>query len=419
MNRLLLALAACLALCPLAAAAPGASADAALPPGFAERLVSIRRTLHAHPELGNRETETAKLIAARLREIGLTDVRTGVAKTGVVATIPGGKKGPTVGLRAPIDAFAIQEESQAEYRSTAKGVSHACGHDAMTAMTLGAAELLWARRAQLPGSVRLIFQPAEEGAPDGEEGGAPLLLKEHAIDGLKALVTLHVDDTIPAGQAGLHPATVYAGADTFKVTVTGKAAHGAAPWKGVDSIAVAAQVVTALQQIVSRQANVLEDPVVVTVGQISGGTRPNALAGEVELRGTLRSFSDAGRAKARASLSRIAAGTAEALGGAAKVEFTEEIPPVVNDARLVALARPVLEAELGAAGLREMKPMAFADDFSVLSEKVPAVYFELGIRNEARGIVSGTHTPTFDVDESAIPLGARLLADVTSAAMAR
>jgi amidohydrolase len=401
---------------------PGVAAHAA--PGardgkFAERLVAVRRELHENPELANRETETMHRIAAYLAGLGLTGVKTGVAKTGVVATIAGGRPGPTVAIRAPIDAFPIQEKNDVPYKSKVAGVSHACGHDAMTAMALGAAEILWKERKSLAGNVKLVFQPAEEGAPEGEEGGAPLMVKEGVLDGVSSIVTLHVDDTIPAGQVGLHPAAVYAGADTFKIKVEGKSAHGAAPWKGVDAIAVSAQIVTALQQIASRQANVLSEPVVVTVGQIQGGIRSNALAPQVDMTGTLRSFSAAGRVKARESLKRIASGVADGLGAKAETAFSEEIPPVVNDAGLVKKLRPVLEREVGAASVRTMEPMTYADDFSLMSEKVPAFYFQIGIRNEARGITAGTHTENFDVDESALPLGATLLARLTETALAR
>lgn len=400
-----------LLLSPLSAAAQ-APADP-----FAAKLVELRRELHRRPELGNREKETMRRIAAALSALGLSEVKTGVAKTGVVATIPGAKPGPAVGLRVPIDAFAIQESRATPYRSQTPGVSHACGHDALAAMAVGAAELLWARRGELNGSVRLLFQPAEEGLPEGEEGGAPVMVKEGAVAGLSAIIALHVDETIPAGQAGLHPGTVYAGSDTLTIKVEGQAAHGATPWKGVDAIAVAAQIVTALQQIPARQADVLAEPIVLTIGQISGGSRPNALAPLVELRGTLRSFSAAGRAKARARLSLLVAGVAEGLGASAKTAYSEETAPVVNDAALVAKLKPVLEQGVGPGNLRMMEPMSYADDFSYMSEQVPSFYFQLGVRNEARGITAGTHTEAFDIDESALPEGARLLARLAEAAL--
>lgn len=386
---------------------------------FAQKLITLRRELHSNPELGNRESETMRRIASYLTGLGFTDVKTGIAKTGVVATIKRAKPGPTVAIRAPIDAFAIEDKKDVPYKSKVKGVAHACGHDAMTAMALGAAEILWKQRQNLAGNIRLIFQPAEEGTPEGEEGGAPLMVKEGTIAGVSAIVTLHVDDGIPAGQAGVHTAAVYAGADTIKIKVEGKSAHGATPWKGVDAIVVSAQIVTALQQIASRQANVLSEPVVVTVGQVQGGTRPNALASEVEMKGTLRSFSQTGRTKARESINKIVLGMAEGLGAKATVTFTEETPPVVNDAGLVKKLRPVLEESLGEANVRAMEPMTYADDFSLMSEKVPSFYFQLGIRNEARGITAGTHTEMFDVDETAIPLGARLLARLAQAALLR
>lgn len=379
--------------------------------GAARDLVELRRALNKIPETGNREVRTMAMIAERLRAAGVSDVKTGAARTGVVATIRGGKPGKTVALRAPIDAMEVDGAG-------GKITAHACGHDAMTAMLLGAAESLHSRRAALAGNIRLIFQPAEEGAPAGEEGGAPLLVKEGVLKGVSSIVALHVDDLIPCGEAGFHPATVYAGADTFSVKVEGTPAHGATPWKGVDAIAAAAQIITALQQIASRQTDI-DEPVVVTVGTIQGGSRANSIAGEVVFTGTLRTYSSAGRQKARESMKRLIAGAAESLGARASLSFTEQIPPVVNNRELAAALAPVLEKELGAGRVRSLKPMSYADDFSLMSEKVPAFYFQLGIRSEKKGIVAGTHTEKFDVDEDCIPLGARLLAALAEDALRR
>lgn len=370
--------------------------------GAARKLAELRRELNKTPELGNRENKTMAKIADYLRAIGVDEVKTGAAKTGVVALIKGGSSGKTIALRAPIDAMEVESAGR-------KKVAHACGHDAMTAMALGAAEMLAARRGRLSGNVKLIFQPAEEGMPAGEEGGAPLMVKEGVLKDVAALVTLHVDDIIPCGEVGVHPGTVYAGADTFSVKVEGKSAHGATPWKGVDAIAVAAQMITALQQIAARQTDINE-PVVVTVGTIQGGSRSNSIAGEVTFTGTLRTYSSMGRTKARESMSKMISGTAESLGAQAMLSFTENVPPVVNDSGLVARLTPVLERELGAGKVRTMKPMSYADDFSLMSEKAPSFYFQLGIRNDKKGITAGTHTEKFDVDEDCIPLGARLLA---------
>lgn len=366
------------------------------------KLVRLRRDLNKIPELANRETKTMALIAAHLKALGIDDVRTGAARTGVAALIKGGKPGRTVALRVPIDAMEVEVAGK-------RRTVHACGHDALTAMALGAAEALAARRSALSGGVKLIFQPAEEGSPTGEEGGAPLLVKEGVLEGVSSIVALHVDDGIPCGEAGVHRGAVYAGADAFSVKVEGKSAHGATPWKGVDAIAVAAQTITALQQVAARQTDI-DEPVVVTIGTISGGSRSNSLAGEVVFTGTLRAYSSSARLKARESMRKVVSGTAESLGAVARLSFTEEIPPVVNDAGLVRRLTPVLERELGAGKVREMKPMSYADDFSLMSERVPSFYFQLGTRSEAKGITAGTHTEKFDVDEDCIPLGARLLA---------
>lgn len=379
--------------------------------GAAHKLVELRRELNRIPETGNRETRTMAKIAERLRAIGVDDVKTGVARTGVVAMIRGGKPGKTVALRAPIDAMEVEVEGK-------KITAHACGHDAMTAMLLGAAESLFSRRAGFAGNIRLIFQPAEEGAPAGEEGGAPLMVKEGVLKDVASIVTLHVDDVIPCGEAGVHPETVYAGADAFVVKVDGKPAHGATPWKGVDAIAVAAQIITSLQQVASRQTDIGE-PVVVTVGTIQGGSRSNSIAGEVVFTGTLRTYSSAGRLKARESMNRLITGAAGSLGARASLSFTEQIPPVVNDRGLTAALTPVLDQELGAGRVRSLKPMSYADDFSLMSDKVPAFYFQLGIRNEKKAITAGTHTEKFDVDEDCIPLGARLLSALAENALRR
>ncbi len=395
---------------------PAQGGESPAPPQ-AQKWIALRRALHKNPELANRETQTMRRVASYLSELGLPDVRTEIAKTGVVATIKGGRPGPTVALRAPMDAFPIQEKRDAPTRSRKAGVSHACGHDAMMAITLGAAELLWARRKDLAGDVRLLFQPAEEGPPEGEEGGAPLMIKEGALEGVSAIVTLHVDSDIPAGSAGLHPGAVYAGSDTLQVRVEGASAHAATPWKGVDAIAVAGQILSGLQMVASRQTGIWS-PVVLTVGTIQAGTRSNALAGEARLTGTLRSYSAESRSRARESISRIVRHVAQAFGARAEISFSEEIPPTVNDARLLKHLRPTLEQALGPEKLRILEPLPFADDFSLMAERVPSFYFQLGVKNEKEGITAGTHTESFDVDESAIPLGARLLAELAAKALA-
>ncbi len=381
------------------------------PKGLAQKLIDFRRELHRNPELGNREVETMKRISAYLTKLGLSDIRVNVAKTGVVATLQGGKPGPTIALRTPIDAFPIQEKHETPYKSVVPNVSHACGHDAMTAMVVGAAEILSAQRKRLAGQVEFIFQPAEEGAPEGEEAGALLMIKEGVLAKVSSVLALHVDSDIPYGQVGLHPATVYAADDDLEITVQGKSAHGATPWKGVDSIAIAGQIISGLQMIASRQTDIL-DPLVLTIGTIQAGTRPNALAADAKFTGTLRTYSDERRKKARESIALIAQKFAEAFGGTAAVRAIDETPPTVNDPQLVKLLRPVLEEGVGSSSVRTLQPMPYADDFAFMSEKVPSLYFQIGIRNDAKGITAGTHTENFDVDEDAIPLGAQLLANL-------
>jgi len=378
---------------------------------LAKRLIEFRRDLHEHPELGNREVRTMRQIAQYLKTLGLSDIRVNVAKTGVVAVLKGGQSGPTVALRTPIDAFPIQEKNNVPYKSQVPNVSHACGHDAMTAMVLGAAEILSARRDQLKGKVEFIFQPAEEGFPEGEEGGALLMIKEGVLNQVAAVLALHVDSDIPFGQAGLHSAAVYAADDDLEIAVKGASAHGATPWKGVDSIAIAGQILSGLQMIASRQTDIW-DPIVLTIGTISAGTRPNAVAAEAKFTGTLRTYSAERRKMARDSIARIAGKIAEAFGAQARVRTIDETPPTVNDARLVKLLRPVLEEDLGASNVMTPRPMPYSDDFAFMAQKVPSLYFQIGIRNDGKGITAGTHTENFDVDENAIPLGAQLLADM-------
>lgn len=379
-----------------------------VPREIERRIIDLRRELHRHPELPNRETRTMRRVERYARELGLSDVRAGAAKTGVLATLRGARPGPTVAIRAPMDAFPLEEKAGRPHRSRVPGVSHACGHDAMTAMALGAAELLFREREALRGSVLFVFQPAEEGPPEGEEGGAPLLIKEGALKGVSAVIGFHVETEIPVGEFGLRPEAVHAGADDIRVTVLGRAAHGAMPWKGVDALAVAGQILQGLQLVSSRQADIW-DPVVLSFGTARAGVGPNALADKAELTGTLRSFSPEARARARASIERVVLRTAEAFGAKAELAVYNSIPPSRNAPELVAALRPVLEE---AGGVRVLRPASYADDYSVLVEEIPGFFFDIGVRNESKGIVAGTHTAEFDLDEEAIPLGARTLAEL-------
>ena len=399
----------------LAAATPAGTPDAEIRAAAERRapaVVATRRELHAHPELSNREERTGRLVAERLRALGI-EVRYPVAHTGVVGVLPGGRPGGVVALRADMDALPIEEKTGAAYRSQAPGVMHACGHDAHTAMLLGAAEVLAGLRARLPGTVVFLFQPAEEGAPEGEEGGAPLMVKEGALDQPKveAVFGLHVGGWVAVGQAGWTDGPIYASSDTFAIEVAGKTVHGAEPWKGLDPIPVAAEIVEALQTIVSREIDGRQ-PRVLTIGRIQGGTRFNVIADHVTLDGTMRTHDPEVRRAMKASLERIVHGVAEAHGTTASLRFLDAgNPPTVNDPALARLAVPVLKRVFG-TGAVPVQPQMVAEDFTYYGERAPIFFFLLGTRNDARGIASRNHSAEFEIDEAALPLGVRALSSL-------
>jgi len=377
------------------------------------RLVETRRDLHRHPELGNRETRTEQVIADRLRRLGI-EVRDPVAKTGVVGILRGGRPGPVAGLRADMDALPIQEKNDVPYRSENPGVKHACGHDAHTTIVLGVAEVLASLRAKLPGTVVFLFQPAEEGPPEGEEGGAPLMIKEGALDDPKigVLYGLHMDPLLDVGRVGWAAGPIWASSDRFAITVTGKRSHGAYPHTGLDPVPVAAEIVEGLQLIASRQVDA-QKPKVLTIGSIHGGNRFNILAEDVTMEGTLRALDEAVRADLKTRMERTVRGIGEANGLPAVLRFVGEgNPATLNDPALTRAALPALRRVFGEAGVVEVPPQMGAEDFAHFAQRVPAAYFKLGVRNAARGITAMIHTEDFDLDEGVLPLGVRGLAEV-------
>ncbi|MBI2215639.1 MAG: amidohydrolase [Acidobacteria bacterium] len=378
-----------------------------------QSLVETRRELHMYPELSNREAETSKRIAAWLTARGIPH-ETGIARHGVAATIKGAKPGPTIAVRADIDGLPIEETLDLPYKSKNRGVKHACGHDVHTTIALATAELLWKRRASLPGTVVVFFQPAEEGPPPGENGGAPLMIEEGFLDRVKpeAMFALHVWPPLRAGEAGFNAGPMWASSDRFKITVNGKGSHGAQPHLGIDPIVVGAQIVMALQTIDSRRVDPLQ-PVVVTVGSFHGGTRFNIVPPSVELEGTIRTLSPAVRAQTIELLKKLTTETAVAHGATAEVWLDPSANPVlVNDEKLSAFGRASLEKTLGAGRVKAGIQAMVAEDFALFAERVPSFYFMLGVSNPEKGLTANVHTAAFEPDEDAIVHGAAAMTNL-------
>jgi amidohydrolase len=386
------------------------------------QITAWRRDLHQHPELGNHEVRTSKLVAAELKKLGF-EVRTGVAHTGVVGVLKGGKPGPKLAIRADMDALPVTEEVDLPFASKAKGeylgkevgVMHACGHDAHTAMTLGIAAAMAKVRKDLPGEVMFIFQPAEEGAPAGEEGGAPLMVKDGVFKDFKpdAVFGMHVVSALPVGTVALRPGGAMASSDTFRIVVHGKQSHGATPWKGIDPIVTAAQIVTNAQTIVSRQLDLNQDPAVVTFGVFNGGQRFNIVPDTAELQGTIRAFDEGMRQHALASLKAIAEHVAAAQGATVETQIplsADSSNPVnTNDPALTARVRASLETALGKEHVQEAQRWTASEDFPHFGRAigVPSVYFFVGAT--PAGVDPATaptnHSPKFFVDEGALAVG--------------
>ena len=371
-------------------------------------VVRLRRDFHAHPELSNREERTAQVVAEHLREIGVDDIKTGVAHHGVVALIRGGKPGPTVALRADMDALPIQEETGLPFASQNEGVMHACGHDTHTAMLLGAAEVLVQMRDSIPGSVKLIFQPAEEGVPPGEEGGARMMIEEGVLSDpdVSAIFGLHVNPDLETGKIAYRYGGLLASVDRFQVTITGKQSHAAMPWQGVDPIVASAHIITAIQTIASRKVDARQ-PVVVSIGIIRAGQAWNIIPEKVELEGTIRTHNLDVRRQAVEEFSRIVQQTASAHGAKAQIDSSDYGPVTWNDPELGARAKPSLVRAAGEDNVVEAQPVMGGEDFAHYAQKIPGFYIFLGVRNESIGAVHALHTPHLLIDEAAFPLGVR------------
>jgi amidohydrolase len=387
------------------------------------RLLDWRRDFHQHPELGNREFRTSKIVAEHLEALGL-EVHTGIAHTGVAAVLRGGLPGPTVALRADMDALPVAEQVDLPFRSTATteyrgqqvGVMHACGHDAHTAILMSAAEILAAHRKELPGTILFIFQPAEEGAPEGEKGGAPLMLAEGLFDIVKpeAIFGLHVMSAMHAGFIGYRPGPFMAGSDFFKIVVTGKQTHGARPWDGVDPIVVAAQIVVGLQTIVSRQLDIADVPAIVTIGAIKGGIRHNIIPDSVEMLGTFRTFRPDIRDDVVARIRRTAEQIAAAGGATAELTLDESPnPATINDEQLTRRMVPTLE-RVAPGKVRAIGLQTVAEDFAYYGRKVPSMFFYVGVAPPDANLLAtpANHSPLFYVDESGLLTGLRAMLGV-------
>jgi amidohydrolase len=372
-------------------------------------VVATRRDIHAHPELSNREERTGALVRDRLRALGL-EVRYPVARTGVVGILRGARPGPAIALRADLDALPIDEHVDVPFKSQNAGVMHACGHDAHTAILLGAAEVLVGLKARLSGTIVFLFQPAEEGPPEGEPGGAALMIREGVLDDPKvsAIFALHVNPLLEAGVIGWTDGPIFASSDRFVIEVKGRKTHGAYPHLGLDPIPVAAEMVSALQTIVSREID-SQSPKVLSVGAIHGGNRFNIIADGVTVEGTFRALDPAVRTQLRERLLRTVRGVAEAHATTAEVRFTDGHAATVNDAELARAMVPALERALGATRVVRVRPEMGAEDFADFAERVPGLYVRLGVRNEARGITASVHSAEFDLDETALPAGVRAL----------
>ena len=386
-----------------------------------DRVIAWRRDLHAHPELGNREFRTAKLVADHLRALGI-EVRDKVAHTGVVGILEGGLPGPVVALRADMDALPVTEDVDVPFKSTVRtewngtqcGVMHACGHDAHTAILMGVAEALAGMRERIPGTVKFLFQPAEEGAPEEESGGARLMIEEGCLEGPRvgAIFGLHVTSNHHTGKIGYRPGPLMASSDELRVFVRGVQTHAAMPWRGVDPIVVGSQIVMGLQAIVSRNMNITKEPSVVTIGVFNGGVRKNIIPDEVRMEGTIRTFDEEQRDAIHAHVKRITEMIAAAGGAKARVQIKRGYDVTVNDPALTAWSIPTLARIAGEGNVGIVDKVCGAEDFSFYQKAVPGLFLRVGCTPPDREILKSApnHSPRFFVDERCLKLGVKALA---------
>ena len=384
------------------------------------KVVAWRRDIHAHPELGNREFRTSALVASHLRSLGIA-VQEKVAHTGVVGVLRGTGPGPVVALRADMDALPVTEETDVPFRSTVRtewngmscGVMHACGHDAHTAILMGVAEVLSGLRNEIAGAVKFVFQPAEEGAPGDENGGARMMIEERCLEEPRvgAIFGLHVTSVHPTGMIGYRSGPLMASSDQLSIFLRGTQTHGAMPWRGIDPIVIGSQVVMGLQTIVARRVDITREPSVVTVGVFRGGNRVNIIPDEVHLEGTIRTFDEGQRGEIHEHVKRITEMIAAAGGAKARVQIDRGYDVVVNDPALMAWAIPTLERVAGAGHVHVVDKVCGAEDFAFYQKVVPGVFLRLGCTPPERDprTAAPNHSPRLYVDEDCFPLGVKAL----------
>ena len=387
--------------------------------GIEAKVIAWRRDFHQNPELSNREFKTAEKIAAHLRSLGFDDVKTGIAKTGVVGILKGGKAGPVIALRADMDALPVTERGNLPFKSTVRavnngiesGVMHACGHDSHVAILMGTAEVLAKNKADLAGTIVFIFQPSEEGAPTGETGGAGDMIKEGVLDNPKVEVIfgLHIQSRDEAGTIHYRPLGTMASSDRLYITIHGKQTHGADPWLGVDPIVTGAAIIMGLQTVVSRMTPLNETPAVVTIGMFQAGNRENIIPEEAKLLGTIRCLDPKIQKQVHENIKRVATKIAEAEGATADVEIVFGNPVTFNNPELTKKMLPSLEDAAGEANVHIKVPATGAEDFAKYQEKIPGFFFFLGGRpkNKTAVEVAPHHTPDFFIDESGFTLGVK------------
>ena len=394
--------------------------------GVNAKVIAWRRDIHQHPELGNREFRTSALVASHLKGIGL-EVRVPIAHTGVAAVLRGAKPGPTIAFRADMDALPITEETDVPFKSTvttryrdeAVGVMHACGHDAHTAILMGVAEALSSMRSELAGTVLFIFQPAEEGAPDGEKAGAKRMIDEGLFDIVRpeAVFGLHVAAATKTGTVGYRSGVYYSSSNNYRITVRGRQTHGARPWAGIDPIVVSSQIVLALQTIVSRQTDISQAPAVVTVGAIKGGVRENIIPDSVEMIGTVRTYDEKTRDDILMRMQRTAENIASASGATAEFKVADRVYPVtVNDPNLTARIVPVIQSVVGKENVRVVPLATAAEDFSEYAKLVPGFFFSIGVMPTDRdpATAASVHSPRFYLDEASLGVGVRVMLQIAA-----